>query len=333
MSKQPSHQWDNRPADGDSFQERALESYKMETAGVLCLPVFFYWIVLFILTVTVAHAQFVFTTSTISGQITITQILGSGAALMIPDTINGYPVTSIGTGAFKAGDATSVSIGNNVTSIGDSAFGGSSLTSLTLGKKVASIGDSAFEGCGMTGVIFPASVTSIANDAFNSCSYLKYVIFLGNAPTFGFGGSGVFYNTASNFTGYCFSGATGFSEAVNAGVYSPVTVWLISKGIPYNANIQSAPNRDGVSLLMAYALNLDPTWNQSALLPKPVFTGNQMSLTFYAGSTGVTYSVEASADLKSWSAITLSGSDSNGKVTASVPISGQNRFMRLKIGR
>jgi len=279
----------------------------------------------------VAEAQFAFTTSTTSGQITITGFTGSPGALVIPDTLNGLPVTSIGTGAFKTcSTLTSVSIGNNVTSIGDSAFSGSSLTSLTLGNKVASIGDSTFEGCGMTSVIFPASVTSIANDAFNSCGFLHYAIFMGNAPTFG---TGVFDFTNPDFTGYCFSSATGFTDAVNAGVYSPVTVWLILNGLSYNANVQSAPNGDGVSLLMAYALNLDPTRNQSALVPKPVFSGNQTRLTFYAGSVGITYSVEASADLKSWgtSGVTVTGPDGTGLVTASLPINGTKQFMRLKV--
>jgi len=163
---------------------------------------------------------------------------------------------------------------------------------------------------------------------------LHYVIFMGTtAPSFGSGGSGVFYNTASDFTEYYFSGATGFTQAVDAGVYSPVTVWLISNGLSYNTDVQSIPNGDGVSLLMAYALNLDPTQNQSALMPKPIFSGNQMRLTFYAGSVGITYSVEASADLQTWSTsgVTMTGPDGNGQETASLPISGTKQFMRLKV--
>ena len=287
--------------------------------------------ILLVLTATVASAQFVCTTSTTSGKIAIEQISGSGSALVIPDLINGFPVTSISAAAFKSGDVASISIGNNVISIGDNAFGGCSLTSLTLGNSVASIGVQAFQGCGMTSVIFPASVISIADEAFDSCYFLQYVIFMGNAPAFGMGGAGVFGNTAHGFTGYCFSGATGFTEAVNAGVYSPVTVWLISNGIAYNANVQSTPNSDGVSLLMAYALNLDPTLNQSGLLPKPVVSGSQMSLTFYASSPGVNYSVEASPNLKTWNPLTLSGTDAYGQKSASVLLSGSNRFMRLKV--
>ena len=41
-----------------------------------------------------AQAQFTFTTN--SGAITITGYSGSGGVVVIPATINGYPVTSVG---------------------------------------------------------------------------------------------------------------------------------------------------------------------------------------------------------------------------------------------
>ena len=47
----------------------------------------------------VAQAQLKYTTN--SGAITITGCSGSGGAVEIPSTINGYPVTSINKEAFK----------------------------------------------------------------------------------------------------------------------------------------------------------------------------------------------------------------------------------------
>ena len=294
---------------------------------------------LFFLSALLAQAQYTLTTSTANSQITITGYTGAPDTLMIPDTMNGLPVTSISGSAFAMCALTSVSIGNNVMSIGASAFIGSNLTSLSLGSKVNSIGDSAFLGCDMGSVIFPANLSSIGNNAFDSCSFLRYVIFMGsNAPFFG---TNVFSNTSSNFTEYCFGSGIGFSKTViNAGTFSPLTIWFISNGLSTvsnglfsSPNLQSTPNGDGVNLLMAYALNLNPTQNQSARLPKPVFSGNQLKLTFYAGNKDVTYSVEASPDLKSWSTsgVTLTEPDVNGQVTASLPISGTKQLMRLKV--
>ena len=46
--------------------------------------------------------------------------------------------------------------------------------------------------------------------------------------------------------------------AVNMGPATPVVSWLIEQALPYNANLLDDANGDGVSLLLAYALDLDP---------------------------------------------------------------------------
>lgn len=62
------------------------------------------------------QAQFIFTTNN-DGSLNISQYTGSGGAVTIPDSINGLPVTSIGTNAFSSNyGLTSVTIGTNVTS-------------------------------------------------------------------------------------------------------------------------------------------------------------------------------------------------------------------------
>lgn len=84
---------------------------------------------------------------------------------------------------------------------------------------------------------------------------------------------------------------------------------------------------------MAYALNLDPNRNLSGSMPGPVVAGNQVSLTFYAGSPGVTYSVQTSTDMQTWTTagVTLSAPDANNNRTATVPLTGPSRFMRLVV--
>ena len=70
-------------------------------------------------------------------------------AVVIPETYEGWPVTSIGSGAFDGCTSlTSVIIPDSVTSIGDSAFSGcNALTSVAIGSGVTSIGDIAFAFC------------------------------------------------------------------------------------------------------------------------------------------------------------------------------------------
>ncbi len=88
------------------------------------------------------------------------------------------------------------------------------------------------------------------------------------------------------------------------------------------------------TLLMAYALNLDPTKNQSASLPKPIVAGNLLSMSFYGRNTDVTYTVQTRADMQNWSTsgVTVSAPDINGICTATVETTDPGRFMSIVIG-
>ena len=254
-------------------------------------------------------------------------------------------LTGIGASAFSGcNQLTGIAIPNSVTSVGSSAFNGcTSLTSLTIGNHVTSIGASAFFQCPVQGsVTIPASVTSIGNNAFSQAGALTSAVFVGNAPTMG---SGVFFQTAGGFTVYYFDGAAGFTSpswtdisgdtypAVDMGAFSPIKPWLISYGFAYNTDPASDPNNDGVNLLVAYALNLNPFLNLAGSLPEPVQTPGQLSFTFYGKSAGVTYTMETSTDLVNWTknGISLAGPDANGFFTATIPNTPPSGFLHLKI--
>ena len=98
--------------------------------------------------------------------------------LVIPDTYNGLPVTSIGERAFdNCTSLTSVTIGNNVTSIDNYAFNCcTSLINVVMPDSVTSIGEGAFNYCqSLTSVIISDGVTNIGYRAFSYCSSLASV--------------------------------------------------------------------------------------------------------------------------------------------------------------
>ena len=90
------------------------------------------------------------TYATADGKISITDCDGAAKGkLVIPDTIDGKPVTSIRGDTFRdCTSLTSVTIGNGVNSIERNAFlGCTSLASINIPNSVEFIGTGAFSGC------------------------------------------------------------------------------------------------------------------------------------------------------------------------------------------
>jgi len=113
-------------------------------------------------------------TYTVNGDtITITDCnISASGELVIPDTIDGLPVTVIGEKAFsECENLTTVIIASTVTTIGVSAFERcESLSSINIPNSVVGIADSTFERCeSLTSITIPDSVTSIGKGAFKNC--------------------------------------------------------------------------------------------------------------------------------------------------------------------
>ena len=137
-----------------------------------------------------------------NGKVTITSYpYEASGSVVISDTIDGYPVTSIGDRAFEGCHFTSIELPSTVTSIGNYAFaacmnvtsilippsvthigsyaftGCPALTSIEIPSKVAIIWEGTFDGCSsLTGIEIPSKVTSIGAKAFYNCSSLTSIV-------------------------------------------------------------------------------------------------------------------------------------------------------------
>ncbi len=244
-------------------------------------------------------------------------------------------------------------LGGGGICIGSGAFGDSSkLTGVGIPSGVTSIGAETFNGSpALTTITIPASVTSIGNEgnvypsgdplsgAFEDCTSLHSAIFLGDTPTkFD---ENTFANTAPDFTIYYLSTSTGFTSPTWNGyptimldeVTHPAAPWLVSHGLPHDTNLHQDLNGDGVSLLMAYALNLDPKENLKGRMPEPMVGATSLGLSFHAVAPGISYLVETSTDLQSWTTDGVNWSElaEDGHRTASVERNGPRRFLRLRL--
>ena len=118
-----------------------------------------------------------------NGEVTITGCSSSASgAIVIPETIEGYPVTSIRNSAFyDCNGITSIEIPDSVTEIEGNAFENcTSLTSITIPNSVTYIDSSVFRGCtSLTSIYIPNSVTRIGSYAFCECESLSDVYYTG----------------------------------------------------------------------------------------------------------------------------------------------------------
>lgn len=108
----------------------------------------------------------------------IKKYIGGYLKVSIPDMIEGYPVTEIGSSAFsRCAAVTYIEIPDSITKINLNAFSGcSSLEEIIIPESVTCIDMSAFSGCNsLKKVIIPESVTYIGSHAFSNCNSLKEI--------------------------------------------------------------------------------------------------------------------------------------------------------------
>ncbi|OXS25253.1 MAG: hypothetical protein BI182_05850 [Acetobacterium sp. MES1] len=263
----------------------------------------------------VTEGDFEYTNS--PGGVSITKYTGSGGAVVIPDTLGGLTVVSIGDWAFwGCSGLTSIMLPNGVTSIGDLAFQDcSGLTSITLPNSVTDIGVQAFCHCsGLTNITIPNSVTEIGNYAFSGCSGLTSISVPNSVTTIGVSTFGecnglksitlptgittiddyafmscsgltniAIPNSVTTIGDYAFTGCNGLTS-----ISVPNSVTSIGVGVfSYCSELTSIIIPTGVTAISDYAF-LNCTRLSSITIPDSVTIIGQQAFNNCNGLTGIT---------------------------------------------
>ncbi len=119
---------------------------------------------------------------------------------------------------------------------------------------------------------------------------------------------------------------------------SPFLVWVQNNfgsnqlGDPNTAT--ETPVGDGIPNLVKYAFNLNPTTNQQQNLPQATLSGGALHLVFDKTASDITYTVQSSTDLVTWTTTdpSLLVEDCGEQVTATYTLTGHPiAFLRILI--
>jgi hypothetical protein len=258
-------------------------------------------LVLLALPVTV-RGQFYFITN--NGAITITGYSGTNPVVVIPSSINGLPVTSIGDSAFyRRYTLTSVTIPNGVTNIGyDAFYVCTALTSANIPDGATSIGRFAFTACyGLTGVNIPDGVTSIGESAFLSCTSLTNVLIpnsVTNIGVYAFAVLNSVTNIAVEASNPVYSSVNGvlcdksqatllqFPNGLVGSYTIPSSVTSIGPGAFYGSGLTNVTIPEGVSNIVAVAFEYSASLT-SVTIPKSVTSIGSMAFAYCSHLTAI----------------------------------------------
>lgn len=105
-----------------------------------------------------------------NNEVTITGIKTNyPSSIILPDAIEGYPVTKIGYAAFKYSDIVNLTIPDSVTELDRFCFAYSTINSITLSKNITTIPEYAFYYSELANIDFQSGVTKIENSSFRRC--------------------------------------------------------------------------------------------------------------------------------------------------------------------
>jgi hypothetical protein len=288
--------------------------------------------------------------------------LSATGELVIPEFLDGLPVTIIGASAFEGcAGLTAITLPDSLTTIQSRAFREcNGLGSIHIPDSVTNMGSQAFNRCAnlqevrlsnsvsvinrntfgycssLEKITIPASVTSILGNGFLNCSSLSEILFRGDLPNIGtdafkgISGSAVIYHTVTS-TGLDDSDISGIST-INIGHFSPFKEWLIGHGMDHDLDPETDLNGNGLSLFDSFAFNLEPHEINRPLVQKGI-SSHSLGLSYFSMAPWVAYLPLQSNNLVDWKTdgIVVAGPDADGISSAQVSVEGAPVFMRLKI--
>ena len=154
---------------------------------------------------TIGASPYSWTLNEETEEITLTDCVdnyNNSGQLLIPSTLNGYPVTAldgtfygsgfwstfvnnitipssikdIGNNTFRNENIYSVNIPSSVTNIGDYAFYDSKIRDIEIPSSVSTLNPYSFADCPLTNIILSSGLTEISNDVFNDSSLLEEIV-------------------------------------------------------------------------------------------------------------------------------------------------------------
>ncbi len=131
----------------------------------------------------------------------------------------------------------------------------------------------------------------------------------------------------------------GATETNSGPVADPLDTYLETAGVPANQRgPNDDPDHDGLPNLLEYALGFAPNTITLTGLPGATVSVGNLTLSYKRAAADITYTVEANPSLANpagWTSagVTQGTPDGNGNTTATVPATGANQFLRLRITR
>lgn len=182
-----------------------------------------------------AETEGIYTYTIENGEVTITECdTDASGDIVVPETIAGYPVTSIGKYAFTGCDMTSIVFSDSIKYLGDGAFClCTDLENVILSNSITSINYEAFYGChSLTYIAIPEGVTTICDRGFAQSMSLAQITIPSSVTSIG----NIFWE-CSNLTDVHYGGTEEEWKAIDIDSYTKERLknvsihYLIKSGI------------------------------------------------------------------------------------------------------